>query len=460
MISSSKLKILVFSRIPPDPTHGGCGHYLADLFDYLASQNVAVRFLWVQPPFELISLGRDRYPGLRGRSFGVKVPECFRVGSWYFRPRSYWDSFRARFLDCLKRTLPALSHLKQRSKDRSCTGGEATQGSDHSHNPAWGSPATSQELRWLEQEVARRKPDVLVVNYPWLLAGIGGLPLRRKLPLSTLVHDFRARDCRLIKGEFEAILNFGVESEIERKWLYHTDSLIAVQEGEAALYRELVLGKPVIVARQALRMRTHDVESDRATCVFVGSGNETNAAAVRWFLDTVWPLVSRDLPDAEFHVAGDVCRWFKKGELSSNVVLAGRVDSLREFYASASVVVVPLLRGSGIKIKLLEAVAHQRPVLTTSVGLDGLEFLKEGVRVADDPESFASQLSGLLRHRDLRSGMVGCATQIARAQLTQEVCYGPFLDHLRYLGGARHLNGHAKARAQDDETITPLSSAP
>lgn len=119
-------------------------------------------------------------------------------------------------------------------------------------------------------------------------------------------------------------------------------------------------------------------------------GYAPNAAGARWFVDEVLPLVAAAVPDVALRIAGP-----------GSELLAphgtGFVDDLGAFYDAASVVVAPVLVGSGTRTKIIEAWAHGVPVVSTTIGADGLGGVDgEHVLLADDPHTFASAVVALL----------------------------------------------------------------
>jgi len=131
-----------------------------------------------------------------------------------------------------------------------------------------------------------------------------------------------------------------------------------------------------------------------------------NVQGLRWFLNEVWPLVRKAVPNAEFHVAGknpsaEVRAWREPG-----LVVHGQVADAHAFLRRYPIQVVPLLAGSGLRVKLLENFALGRAVVTTSVGMagipaeDGLQLL-----IADKPEAFAEAILRLHQNQDLRQQM-------------------------------------------------------
>ena len=116
-----------------------------------------------------------------------------------------------------------------------------------------------------------------------------------------------------------------------------------------------------------------------------------NQEGMDWFLDKVWPLVTIKNPNIVFNLAGRrMPERFKNSNLHGlNAV--GEVESAVDFLNNNSIVIVPLLSGSGMRIKIIEAMSLGRIVISTSVGAEGLhvEHLKN-ILIADKIEDFAN----------------------------------------------------------------------
>jgi glycosyltransferase involved in cell wall biosynthesis len=122
-----------------------------------------------------------------------------------------------------------------------------------------------------------------------------------------------------------------------------------------------------------------------------------NQHAVRWFLDKVFPLILRRSSDAKVVIAGaSPPQWLKKRS-SSQVEITGRVEDMRPFIEQGQVVIAPLLVGGGTRVKILEAQAMGKPVVSTSLGAEGLD-LKDGesVLIADQADHFANRVVDVL----------------------------------------------------------------
>ncbi|MBR6083093.1 MAG: glycosyltransferase [Salinivirgaceae bacterium] len=101
---------------------------------------------------------------------------------------------------------------------------------------------------------------------------------------------------------------------------------------------------------------------------------EPNQEAVLWFVRNVWTDVHQQHPDWELHIAGRNAPKSFAAELAKYpVVFDGQVQSAQEFIERHNIMVVPLLSGSGMRIKIIEAMAHSRCVVTTPVGAEGID---------------------------------------------------------------------------------------
>lgn len=147
-----------------------------------------------------------------------------------------------------------------------------------------------------------------------------------------------------------------------------------------------------------------------------------NRDAVEFFLDRVLPLVRRECAGVRFVVAGRSASepWLRRMSHVAGVEFTGTVADMRPILAKAAVCVVPLRIGSGTRLKILEAAALAKPVVSTKVGAEGLDFIDgEEILIADEPEQFASSVLQLLRNSSLR-GQIGCS---ARRRLEQQYSF-------------------------------------
>ena len=144
--------------------------------------------------------------------------------------------------------------------------------------------------------------------------------------------------------------------------------------------------------------------------VIAFSGNmeyHPNVTAVRHFRRRVWPLIARKAPSLRWRLIGKN-EFAVRSLVADNprIELTGTVDDAVAELARAKVVVVPLLAGSGTRVKILEAWAAGRAVVSTTIGADGLAAQNgENIRIADEPGEMAEAVLELLNHDLLRKRM-------------------------------------------------------
>ncbi|MFZ4463422.1 MAG: glycosyltransferase family 4 protein [Bacteroidales bacterium] len=122
-----------------------------------------------------------------------------------------------------------------------------------------------------------------------------------------------------------------------------------------------------------------------------------NEEGMKWFLDKVWPIVTIQHPDLKLYLAGRCMPdWLLKLQLT-NVEVLGEVVDAKQFISSKSIAIVPLLSGSGIRIKIIEAMALGRAIVSTSIGAEGIMVSNEiDLLIADEPVAFAKAIHRLV----------------------------------------------------------------
>ena len=142
-----------------------------------------------------------------------------------------------------------------------------------------------------------------------------------------------------------------------------------------------------------------------AHLIYIGSMDwYPNEDAVAFFADEVLPSIQGKVPDVQFSiVGGNPSARVQRLAEREGVVVTGRVPEIKPYFAEATVFVVPLRIGSGTRLKILEALAMGKAIVSTSVGAEGLD-LKDGeeIFIADAPTAFADAVTRLLTDASLR----------------------------------------------------------
>jgi len=131
-----------------------------------------------------------------------------------------------------------------------------------------------------------------------------------------------------------------------------------------------------------------------------------NADGVRWFVNQVFPLVRQQMPEATLTIVGprppkDITQFAIRN--SQFVTVTGYVPDLQPYLERAALIVVPVRAASGMRVRILEALARGIPVVTTTTGVEGIDAEPgEHLLIADAPEQFAAQVVRLLNDGALR----------------------------------------------------------
>ncbi len=205
----------------------------------------------------------------------------------------------------------------------------------------------------------------------------------------------RAWARRFLSGQVQRLQAF------EREACERADAVLACSDIDAQGLRELAPDCKVHVVANGVDLdanlpSTQARDPDRL--VFVGQmGWFPNRDGVDWFLHDVFPRILAQRPTARFELVGKAEGWEIPETVRANVTLAGFVDDLRPHVHDAAVYVVPLRAGSGTRLKVLEAMALGKAIVTTSVGSEGIA-LRHGhsALYADDAQAFADAVLSLL----------------------------------------------------------------
>ncbi len=228
-------------------------------------------------------------------------------------------------------------------------------------------PWTRPDLLFVARH-CRGRADVVVADYAFLTAGIP-YALSPKVRSCVVMHDlFSSRAPQFGRlGASDSVT--AIEREQEMALLGKADVVIAIQDHEAAIVLDCLPDRRVITAPIAITPVAEPQPGRDRVVLFVGSGAAPNVIGLRWFLDSVWPAVRASLPDVVLQVAGSVCGAI--GTCPDGVERLGLVADLAERYQQAGVVISPLLAGSGLKIKLIEALGHGKAMVATGGDIAG-----------------------------------------------------------------------------------------
>lgn len=254
--------------------------------------------------------------------------------------------------------------------------------------------------------------DILICDF---LASAVNLPDDVDIPTLLFQHNVEAMIWRrhyevaenLLK-KFYVKLQWKRMIDYERKFCQSVDWIVAVSKHDAETMQSAYdvhsishVGTGVDVDYFS---QDRDGISNRPEIVFTGSMDWLpNDDAVRWFLSKVLPRIQERLPEASFSIVGrNPSRSLVDHSGSQKgVTVTGTVPDVRPYLKDAQVYVVPIRVGGGTRLKIYEAMAMGLPVVSTSVGAEGLPLNDgEGIVIRDGPDDFADAVVDLLSDSD------------------------------------------------------------
>jgi len=174
---------------------------------------------------------------------------------------------------------------------------------------------------------------------------------------------------------------------------------------------------------------------------FIGSLNwKPNLDGIVWFIESVWPLVLKEIPAANLRIAGhEIYKAQSSLPGGRNIFLEGEPDDARSYIASNNVMIAPLFAGSGLRIKIIEAMSTGRPVVATPVAAEGTDTAGEiGLTVAADARSFCTALVKYVDDPELRLSEGKAAVNHVRSSYDNRTLTAELLEFYRNLVNDRH----------------------
>ncbi|MBN1657074.1 MAG: glycosyltransferase [Anaerolineae bacterium] len=210
------------------------------------------------------------------------------------------------------------------------------------------------------------------------------------------------REARAFRGyEVEMCLAFDAVLTVTQEDRRHLLSM--VDDGVREAFESRLTVMPICVDPGTVVPAVHR-DSGQPTILHLGTMFwPPNAEGVAWFARDVLPLVHRQLPDARFVVVGkNPPPEVEALDADPCVMVTGYVQELEPYLAAADVFVVPVHAGTGMRVKILDAWLWGLPVVSTTIGAEGIEIVPgENILIGDDTNSFADAVVSLLTDRQL-----------------------------------------------------------
>lgn len=309
----------------------------------------------------------------------------------------------------------------------------------------WEQPPLYAQMRSADPAAAERAFQILAreIAEPWIVSCYESARLEQAVRLASassdlvlIEHSLMGRYVEAVSPELPVVLDLhnlhtreaeralarGAESDeevhrlraYERALIQRAALTLTVSETEAAGARELAPGAPIAVLPNGVEARNFEAAAESPSpgyLLFTGLMNYApNVEGVRWFAREILPHV----PGGILHVVGARPAEEVRALACPQLVVHGEVADTRPYQWRSEVVVVPLLSGAGTRLKILEAAACGRAIVTTSLGVEGLDLEDDrDLLIADTAPAFATAVVRLLGDAPLRARLGASARQIA-----------------------------------------------
>jgi len=271
-----------------------------------------------------------------------------------------------------------------------------------------------------------RQYDVAVIEHFWCAAYFEQIaPVSRKTVLN--LHNIESvlhQRCAATDNGAQAFAHHifaRAARELEACWLPRYNRVLTASAEDEKIARAIAPGVSTSVYPNAIPFVPRPDGAEQEAVAFSGNLEyHPNIAAVRYFRQEIWPALREKWPSLVWQLIGknpSAVRNEMNGD--PRIEFSGPVVSAVERLASAKVVVVPLLAGSGTRFKLLEAWAAGRAVVSTTIGAEGLPARhEENLLIADDAGTFADAVSRVLTSPEVRSRLGATGRALFESEFT------------------------------------------
>ena len=260
----------------------------------------------------------------------------------------------------------------------------------------------------LQETLQRFQPDVVQIESPFLLPYVSCVRETSNARVVLRSHnvEFRiweslGRTARAPLRRFALRRVASALRAYELKQMQTLDAIVPISASDASDFQSLGCTRPMHVVPCGVGDSFHRNGAPEPEHIgFIGSlAYRPNQEAAAWILDELWPRVRERAPRARLSIAGtSPPQWLRRNAERRGVGLHADVADADAFMRKVSVVIAPLFAGGGMRIKVLEAMAMEKPIVATTIGAGGIAVEHErDILIADDTPSFADAVVRLLR---------------------------------------------------------------
>ena len=159
-----------------------------------------------------------------------------------------------------------------------------------------------------------------------------------------------------------------------------------------------------------------------------------NQNGIKWFLENIWKEVVNTFPDMQIEIAGRKMPEWLKNYNDKGVKIIGEVDNAIDFYLSNTIMIVPLLSGSGMRIKIMEGMACGNTIISTTIGAEGIHVSPEkNILIADTPLEFVNQIKKCIENPEKCNNIGMEAQKFIKEEYNNELIIKKLIDFYKQL---------------------------
>lgn len=199
--------------------------------------------------------------------------------------------------------------------------------------------------------------------------------------------------------------------KFELNVLKDLDAIVTITDIDKDFFRELGFKKPIYTCITGVDVNLYKQKNSinvkpKTIFHFASMDWMPNQEAVEWFLSNCWQTVHKAVPDAKLVLAGkEMPESILKLNLP-NVLVIEKVADSKTFYNEHQIMLVPLLSGSGLRIKIIEGMAYGKAIISTAIGAEGIKYTNnKNIIIANTPQEFSEAVIRVLQNEDVRTAL-------------------------------------------------------
>ncbi len=260
----------------------------------------------------------------------------------------------------------------------------------------------------LEKIITEQKPDIIHLEGIYLVIYADTIKKYSSAPLVLRSHNIEneiwERTAQNEKNPLKKWYLKNLSSKIKKfelENMHRFDGIMAITDRDADFYKKNNYKGKLTTISAGVDLELYQpkqITSVKPSICFLGSMEwMPNIQGVEWYLDKIWPLLKKTHPELTLHIAGKNMSAEMKSRVIEGVTFYGTIPDASAFLNQHTFMIVPLLSGGGMRLKIVEAMALGRCIISTSIGAEGIDIKDTiDIIIANTPEEFIAKTNTLL----------------------------------------------------------------